>query len=130
MLNEAPNNNDVKRVANNVFNKAPNSNDATRIGINVLLTAVGTQQFSMVTIDLFHVLQSYSGYYGNCYVGRQRKFVMPTTCAVFGCHNRQTKKIKRSFYRIPRDSDHRRRWLAFIGRRNKDSSPWEPGTGD
>ena len=81
-------------------------------------------------IDLFHVLRSYSGYYGNCYVGRQRKFVMPTTCAVFGCHNRQTKKIKRSFYRIPRDSDRRRRWLAFIGRRNEDGSPWEPGTGD
>ena len=50
MLNEASNNNDVKRVANNVFNEAPNSNDATRIGINVRLTAVGTQQFSMTTI--------------------------------------------------------------------------------
>ena len=55
---------------------------------------------------------------------------MPTTCAVFGCHNRQTRRIKRSFYRIPRDFDHRRRWLAFIGRRNEDGSPWEPGTGD
>ena len=50
MLNEAPNNNDVKRVANNVFNEAPHSNDATRVGINVRLTAVGTQQFSMATI--------------------------------------------------------------------------------
>ena len=50
MLNEAPNNNDVKRVANNVFNKVPNSNDATSIGINVHLTAVGAQQFSMATI--------------------------------------------------------------------------------
>ena len=50
MLNEAPNNNDVKRVANNVFNEAPNSNDATRVGINVRLTAVGAQQFSMATI--------------------------------------------------------------------------------
>ena len=73
--------------------------------------------------------RSYSGYYGNCYVGRQRK-IMPTTCAVFGCHNRQTRGIKRSFYRIPRDCDRRRRWLAFIGRRNEDGSPWEPGTGD
>ena len=27
MLNEVPNNNDVKHVANNVFNEAPNSND-------------------------------------------------------------------------------------------------------
>ena len=51
MLNEAPNNNDVKRIANNVFNEAPNSNDATRIGINVCLTAVGAQQFSMATIQ-------------------------------------------------------------------------------
>ena len=50
MLNEAPNNNDVKRVANNVFNEAPNSNDATHVGINVRLTAVGAQQFSMATI--------------------------------------------------------------------------------
>ena len=49
MLNESPNNNDVKRVANNVFNEAPNSNDATRIGINVRLTAVGAQHFSMAT---------------------------------------------------------------------------------
>ena len=42
MLNKAPNNNDVKRVANNVFNKAPNSYDATCVGINVCLTAVGS----------------------------------------------------------------------------------------
>ena len=50
VLNEAPNNNDVKRVADNVFNEAPNSNDATRVCINVRLTAVGAQQFSMVSI--------------------------------------------------------------------------------
>ena len=50
VLNEAPNNNDVKRVANNVFNEAPNSHDAMRVGINVHLTAVGAQQFSMATI--------------------------------------------------------------------------------
>ena len=50
MLNEAPNNNDVKRVANYMFNEAPNSNDATCVGINVRLTAVGTQQFSMASI--------------------------------------------------------------------------------
>ena len=55
---------------------------------------------------------------------------MPTTCAVFGCHNRQTKKIKRSFYRIPKDSDCRRRWLAFIGRKNEDGSSWKPERGD
>ena len=50
MLNEVPNNNDVKRVANNVFNEAPNSNDATSVGINVRLTAVGAQQLSMASI--------------------------------------------------------------------------------
>ena len=50
MLNEAPNNNGVKRVAKNVFNEAPNSNDATRVGINVRLTAVGAQQLSMASI--------------------------------------------------------------------------------
>ena len=50
MLNEAPNNNNVKRVANHMFNEAPNSNDATRVGINVHLTAVGAQQFSIATI--------------------------------------------------------------------------------
>ena len=56
MLNEASNNNDVKRVANNVFSEAPNSNDATRVrvGINVRLTAVGAQQFSMATIYSHH----------------------------------------------------------------------------
>ena len=50
MLNEVPNNNDVKRVVNNVFNEVPNSNDATRVGINMRLTAVGVQQFSMATV--------------------------------------------------------------------------------
>ena len=50
MLNKAPNNNDVERVANNVFNEAPNSNDATRVGIYVRLTAVGAQQLSMASI--------------------------------------------------------------------------------
>ena len=44
MLNEAPNNNDVKRVGNIVLNKAPNSNDATPIGNNVRLTAVGCNE--------------------------------------------------------------------------------------
>ena len=50
MLNEAPNNNDVERVANNEFNEVPNSNDAMHVGINVRLTTVGAQQFSMATI--------------------------------------------------------------------------------
>ena len=50
VLNKAPNNNDVKHVANNMLNEVPNSHDAVRIGINARLTAVGAQQFSMVTI--------------------------------------------------------------------------------
>ena len=56
--------------------------------------------------------------------------MMPTTWAVFGCHNRQTKMIKRSFYRFPKEQDRRRRWLAFIGRKNQDGLFWKPGTGD
>ena len=50
MLNEAPNKNDVTRVANIWLNKAPNSNDAMCIRNNVRLTAVGTQQFSVMAI--------------------------------------------------------------------------------
>ena len=50
MLNEAPNNNDIKHVENIVLNEAPNCNDAMRIGNNVRLTAVGTQQFLMAAI--------------------------------------------------------------------------------
>ena len=49
MLNEAPNNNDIKRVANIVLKEAPNSNDAMHVGNNVCLTAVGAQ-FSMAAI--------------------------------------------------------------------------------
>ena len=50
MLNETPNNNDIKRVANIVFNEALNSNNTTSVGNNVRLTTVGTQQFSMAAI--------------------------------------------------------------------------------
>ena len=45
MLNEAPNNSEVKHVANIVLNEAPNCNGTTWVGNNVRLTAVGTQQF-------------------------------------------------------------------------------------
>ena len=54
---------------------------------------------------------------------------IPTTCAVFGCHSRQTKNVQRSFYGIPANTDRRREWLAFIGRINEDGSPWKPGPG-
>ena len=50
MLNEVPNNNDVKRVANIMLNEAPNSNNATHVGNNGPLTAVGARQFSMGAI--------------------------------------------------------------------------------
>ena len=50
MLNEAPNNNDVMRIANIVLNKAPNSDDAIRIVNNVRLTTMGAQQLPMAAI--------------------------------------------------------------------------------
>ena len=50
MLNEVPNNNDVKHIANVVLNEVPNSNDATHIGNNVHLNAVDIQRFSMAAI--------------------------------------------------------------------------------
>ena len=50
VLNEVPNNNDAKRVANIVLNKVPNSNDAMRVGNNVHLTTLDAQQFSMADI--------------------------------------------------------------------------------
>ena len=81
-------------------------------------------------IDLFHMVWSYSRYYGNCYVGRQRNYNANHSCGFWLSHNHQTRGIKQSFYRIPRGSDCQRQWLAFIGRRNKDGLPWEPGTGD
>ena len=33
-------------------------------------------------------------------------------------------------YRIPKEPERRRRWLAFINRRNEDGKPWIPGNGD
>ena len=50
VLNEKPNNNDVKRIANIVLNEALNCNDTTSVGKIVRLTAVGAQQFLMVAI--------------------------------------------------------------------------------
>ena len=63
------------------------------------------------------------------YVGRQN-LIMPTTCAVVGCHNRQSKYSKSSFYRFPKEEERRRRWIAFVSRKNSDGSAWEPGNGD
>ena len=50
VLNKAPNNNDIKHVANIVLNEVRNCNDATCIGNNMGLTAVGAQQFLTVAI--------------------------------------------------------------------------------
>ena len=47
MLNEVPNNNDIKHIANI---KVLNSNDAMCVENNVHLTAVDAQQFSIVAI--------------------------------------------------------------------------------
>ena len=51
MVNESPNDNDVRHVTNIVLNEAPNNNDAMHIGNNVHLTAMGAQQFSMVAMQ-------------------------------------------------------------------------------
>ncbi len=53
---------------------------------------------------------------------------MPTTCTVVNCYNRHYKDAKISFYRFPKDKDHRQRWLAFV--QYEDDSPWQPGDGD
>ena len=50
MLNEAPNNNDIVRLANIVLNEVPNSNDATLVANIVRLTTMDTQQFSVAAI--------------------------------------------------------------------------------
>ena len=50
MLNEVPNNNDIKHVANITLSEVPNRNDTMRVGNNVRLTAVGAQPFLMVAI--------------------------------------------------------------------------------
>ena len=55
---------------------------------------------------------------------------MPTTCAVVGCHNRQSKQCRPSFYRFPKHKDHRRLWIALVARRNPDGSSWQPSSGD
>ena len=56
---------------------------------------------------------------------------MPTTCAVIGFYNRQCRGVYRSFYRIPKGpEERRRRWLAIINRRREDGKPWIPGNGD
>ena len=50
VLNEVPNNNDIKHVANIVLNEAPNCNDAMCVGNKVHLPAVGAQQFFIAAI--------------------------------------------------------------------------------
>ena len=56
--------------------------------------------------------------------------MMPTTCCVVNCFNHHSKDSDISFYRFPVNLDRRRRWIAFVSRRNEDGSPWQPGNGD
>jgi len=55
---------------------------------------------------------------------------MPTTCAVVGCHNCQSKHCYLSFYRFPKEKEHRQRWTAFVSCKNSDGSAWQLGNGD
>lgn len=55
---------------------------------------------------------------------------MPTTCVVFGCNNRHRKGCFINFYHFPIDSERRRRWVAFVGRKNPDGTTWQPGKDD
>ncbi|XP_062401089.1 uncharacterized protein LOC134092302 [Sardina pilchardus] len=48
---------------------------------------------------------------------------MPLYCCAPGCSNNQHTREDISFYRIPRDADRRRRWIAAINRKD-----WEPST--
>ena len=50
MFNEAPDNNNIMRIANTVLNDVPNSNDATHKANDVRLTTMGAQQFTMAAI--------------------------------------------------------------------------------
>ena len=52
----------------------------------------------------------------------------PTTYVVVGCHNRYSKQCGLKFYRFPTSKDHCRLWIAFVSRRNPDSSPWQPSS--
>ena len=55
---------------------------------------------------------------------------MLTTCCVVNCNKRHSASSNVRFYRFLKDPDRRRRWLAFVSRRNRDGSPWMPGQGD
>ena len=55
---------------------------------------------------------------------------MPTSCCVVGCTNRHCKDAPYRFYRFPKDSDRRQRWIAAIRRMNIDGSAWQPSAGD
>ena len=63
------------------------------------------------------------------YVGRQN-FIMPTICAVVGCHNCQSKYSKLSFCCFPKEEERHRRWIAFVSRKNSDGLAWELDNGD
>ena len=55
---------------------------------------------------------------------------MPTSCCVVGCTNRHCKDAPYRFYRFPKDSSRRQRWIAAVRRVNIDGSAWQPSAGD
>ena len=55
---------------------------------------------------------------------------MPTSCCVVGCTNRHSKDAPYQFYRFPKDSGRRQRWIAAVRRVNIDGSAWQPADGD
>lgn len=50
VLNEAPSNDEVTRVANIMLSEVPNSNDVTRVMNNARLTIIRAQRYSMEVI--------------------------------------------------------------------------------
>ena len=55
---------------------------------------------------------------------------MPTSCCVVGCTNRHSKDAPYRFYRFPKDSGRRQRWIAAVRWVNIDGSAWQPSDGD
>ena len=55
---------------------------------------------------------------------------MPTSCCVVGCTNGHCKDAPYRFYRFPKDSSRKQRWIAAVRRVNIDGSAWQPSAGD
>lgn len=56
---------------------------------------------------------------------------MVVSCCVIGCVNRFNKSNPRSFYRIPKNPEMRRRlWIDAISRQDTSGKHWEPADHD